>query len=72
MRRWNGAATDWKHVIICINDTLQSYNHQLDRMSPRDAYANACTDGDAWLERNQPLVGGLPSHEIYRWDDWKV
>ena len=71
------ATLDWcrhrfEHVIVCINDTLQSYNHQFDRMSPRDAYAKARADGDAWLERNQPMIERLPSHEIHRWDDWKV
>ena len=71
------ATLDWcrhrfRHVIVCVNDTLQRFNHQFDGMDPRQAYDKSLADGDSWIERNGAAVAALPSAEVHRWDDWKT
>lgn len=60
------------HVIICVNDTLQRFNHEFDGMSAREAYFKALGDGTGWIERNRAAIERLPSVEIHRWEDWKT
>ena len=72
------ATLDWvshrfKHVIICVNDTLQSTNYQFEEgLSARTAFAKASNAGSNWLARNRHLIEKLPSFEIHRWEDWKT
>jgi tRNA-dependent cyclodipeptide synthase len=59
------------HAIICVNDTLQRFNHQLDGLDPEAAFEKAKKDGDDWINHNTPLISALPSIEIHRWEHWK-
>ena len=72
------ATLDWvshrfKHVIICVNDTLQSSNYRFEEgLSSREAFIKASDAGSNWLVRNRHLIERLPSVEIHRWEDWKI
>ncbi len=72
------ATLDWlrhrfQHVIVCINDTLQSSNLQFEEQLPaRHAFTKASDAGADWIARNRSLVAQLPSFELHRWEDWKT
>ncbi len=71
------ATIDWvrsrfKHVIVCVNDTLQRYNLRLEQGLPDQIAATVTRKaGDDWLTRNGDFFKILPSYKIYRWDDWR-
>lgn len=69
----NWARHRFDHVIICVNDTLQRFNHRYDfGLSASDAFQKAAQDGKDWIENNRTLINSLPSVERHRWEDWKV
>ena len=61
------------HVVICVNDSLQRFNHQYEEgLSEDEAFAKAHDAGTAWIARNRELIDALPSVELHRWEDWKA
>ena len=66
---WVGQRFD--KVIICVNDTLQRFNYEMDGMSPEDAFNRSEAKGREWIERNIETIRGLPNYTIHRWEDWR-
>lgn len=70
------ATIEWaKHrygsVIICVNDTLQRYNHVYnDGLTLTEANNYAENAGREWIERNIGIIRSLPNYKIYRWNHW--
>ncbi len=62
----------FRHVQICVNDTLQRYNLMFQHsISEQEAYDLALSKGDIWINRNKPLFSLLSSYECVRWDQWR-
>lgn len=59
------------HLIVCVNDTLQRFNGQVEGLDPDEAFAKSKSAGDDWLARHRPNIDGLASVEIHRWEDWR-
>ncbi|MEN9917277.1 MAG: hypothetical protein RLY40_1209 [Pseudomonadota bacterium] len=60
------------HCIIAIGDTLQRHNYTLDgKTNEKEAYAMSMKAGDAWIERNTPILNKLKiSYQTIRWNEW--
>lgn len=71
------ATLDWANarfekVVICVNDTLQRFNHCFEQGMPEKfALLLSKEQGDKWLERNAAVIGTLKNCEIHRWDEWR-
>jgi tRNA-dependent cyclodipeptide synthase len=60
------------HVIVCVNDTLQRFNGQVEGLDSDEAFAKSKSAGGDWLARHMPKIGRLASVEIHRWEDWRA
>lgn len=68
---FNWVADRFDTVTVCVNDTLQRFNHMFTGMSEEEAYSKSESDGREWIERNQARWRHLPNIKIVRWDTWK-
>lgn len=59
-------------IHVCVNDTLQRYNHMHQNgLSENQAFDLCRKHGDGWIIRNQSLLSSSPNVEIHRWEDWR-
>lgn len=59
------------HVQICVNDTLQKYNHMFDYgLSNNAAEHKSMLQGLSWVQRNRDVIKRLPSFELVHWSSW--
>ena len=68
---FNWVGQRFEKVIICANDTLQRFNHEMDGLTPSEAFSKAESDGREWIERNISSIRSLPNYTIFRWEDWR-
>lgn len=68
---FNWVAERFDKIIICVNDTLQRFNHEFSGMTEEEAFLRAESEGREWIERNQKMWRHLPNVKVMRWDDWK-
>lgn len=62
----------FERVVFCVNDTLQRFNIMFERALTEEAAMNASSElGKEWVQRNLPIISGVPQAQIIRWDEWK-
>jgi len=59
---FNWVGQRFEKVIICANDTLQRFNHEMDGLTPSEAFSKAESDGREWIERNISSIRSLPNY----------
>jgi tRNA-dependent cyclodipeptide synthase len=59
----------FRHIIICVNDSLQRYNYLFQGKSKEDAYRQSIMDGSDWIDRNLRALNNA-SFTLKRWDEW--
>ena len=62
----------FKHVHFCVNDTLQRFNLMFEQaIGEEESQQVSSKLGEAWINRNMPIITGVPQAQIITWDEWK-
>lgn len=68
----NWSKERFENVYFCANDTLQRFNLMFEQSIEEDeAYALSNEMGQSWVNRNMPIIEGVPQAQVIRWDKWK-
>jgi tRNA-dependent cyclodipeptide synthase len=63
----------FEKIYFCVNDSLQRFNIMFENSLTEDlANSQALEKGDQWINRNMPVIKGIPQAQILRWDELRT
>jgi len=71
------AVADWckarfEQVVFSVNDTLQRFNLMFEQaIGEEESQLTSSMLGKEWINRNMPIIAGIPQAKIITWDEWK-